>query len=226
MAKVVFTRGFDMESIPVSTFTEGEVDGFSNTQIHVTSGIYAATIIGENFFSGGTVHEAHGVKNGSAIFDITGLNVPVATLNADRDDAAALNNDLFGGADIFKGSKYADVIVSIGGDDKISGGRGADVLDGGAGADTMSGGAEADTFRYSGLMDSSKKSADLITDLDAGDTFDLSALDAASVKITSAYSEAKDVTAFSIDLNRDHTVDLVITASGDHTDFNLSHFVI
>ena len=117
-------------------------------------------------------------SRGGAIFDITGLNVAVATLNADRDDPAALNNDLFGGADIFKGSKYADVIVSIGGNDKIAGGRGADVLDGGAGADTMTGGAEADTFRYSALTDSSKKSADVITDLDNADTFDLTALEA------------------------------------------------
>ena len=75
----------------------------------MSSGAYSADIEGTNLLGAGTVSELHGFKNGVTIFDVTGLNVSIDTLNNDRDEPGELANDLFGGDDVFKGSKYDDV---------------------------------------------------------------------------------------------------------------------
>ena len=227
MSKVVFNVAFDMSNIDLSQFTGGSVTSASSTEIDVASGDYSARVLGEGFdFSGnGTVHESIGAFQGDQIFDISGLNITLAEFQADRDNQAALIDDVFGGKDTIKGSNdktHGDVLYGFGGNDGISGGRGDDTLAGGAGKDKLTGGVGADTFTFLTIDDSGKKlaGADLITDLDdANDHIDLTALHVAG-KISASYDAVKDLTTFSIDVNGDHKVDMLITAAGDHHTFD------
>jgi Ca2+-binding RTX toxin-like protein len=228
MSKMVFSRAFDMSAVSLSDFTDGRVETASNTQFHVARGAYSADINGEDLLNNGTVTDLHGFKNGVTIFDVTGLSIPIDTVLNDRDEPGELANDLLGKDDVIKGSKYGDVLLGMTGDDVIVGGRGGDTLMGGDGADTLSGGRtnEDDRFVYTAVWESTKKSADLITDLGSDELIDLTAMDLASIQVTKAYSAKKDLTAFSIDVDGDHRADMVITASGNQMDFSTSHFVI
>lgn len=226
MAKVVFSQAFDFATVDISQFTDGSVTSFSSTEVDVQDGEYSAQILGEGFTFGGdgTVHEVVGYFQGNEVFDVSGLNVTFAELQADRDDTQALLDDLFGGKDTIRGSNdkaHGDGLYGFGGNDKISGGKGGDTLVGGAGTDQLTGGDGDDTFSYLSLTDSSKKveKADVILDLDdAHDHIDISALDFHG-KITAKYSAASGLTTFSIDVDGDKHVDLVITATGDHHNF-------
>ncbi len=66
------------------------------------------------------------------------------------------------------------------GDDVITGGAGNDLIFGGLGTDTLTGGAGADTFRYQSAAESTTNGRDGIQDFGAGDTIDLSRVDAIS----------------------------------------------
>jgi Ca2+-binding RTX toxin-like protein len=226
MSKVVFSQAFDFATIDISQFTDGSITSASSTEIDVQDGDYSARILGEGFdFSGnGTVHEVIGFFEGDEVFDISGLNLTFAELSADRDDPEALIDDLFGGKDSIRGSNdkhIGDGLYGFGGNDKINGGKGGDTIVGGAGTDQLTGGLGDDTFTYLSASDSSKKveKADVILDLDdAHDHIDISALDFHG-KITAKYSAGSDLTTFSIDVDGDKHIDLVITASGDHHNF-------
>ena len=97
---------------------------------------------------------------------------------------------------------------------------------GGEGADTLSGGVGDDWVVYAHAWESTKKSADLITDLGSDDNFDLTEMDLTSIQVTKAYSAKKDLTAFSLDFDGDHRADMVITASGNQMDYGTFHFQI
>lgn len=89
------------------------------------------------------------------------------------------------GADRLEGGSGADWLYGETGADKLFGGSGNDVLVGGAGCDEMTGGGGADRFVFLSLGDMGVGSAaDCILDFKAkaGDTIDLSAIDAVSTK--------------------------------------------
>lgn len=227
MSKVVFSQAFDFATVDITQFTDGSVTNFTSTEVDVVDGDYSAQILGEGFTfgGGGTVHEVIGAFQGGTVFDISGLNLTFAELSADRNDTAALLDDLFGGKDTIRGANdkhNGDGLYGFGGNDKINGGKGGDTLVGGAGTDQLTGGDGDDTFAFQALSDSSKKveKADLITDLDdAHDHIDLSALHVTG-DIKAKYAAGTDTTTFSVDVNGDGKVDMVILASGDHHTFD------
>jgi Ca2+-binding RTX toxin-like protein len=228
MTTVVFNRAFNLDTIDFADFLGGNIDigNSSATQIHVVDGRYDAFIFGENFnpFAlTGTIHEVEARVNLHDLFTATDMNVDLGDAWDAREDDAALKDIFFGGNDTFKGSKGADVINGFGGVDRINGGRGADHVTGGAGGDVLSGGADADTFVYEAISDSATGGVDRLFDLDdAQDFIDLQALDVRG-SIKAIYNAAHDTTSFRIDVDRDHHVDMVITARGDHSDFDLDH---
>ncbi len=94
-----------------------------------------------------------------------------------------INGDVLLGAgdDIYRGtgSVYGTIFGGEG-NDVIVAGADFDTIDGGAGQDRLTGGAGDDLFVFSALTDSGATSAtaDHITDFTAGDTIDLTAIDA------------------------------------------------
>ncbi|WP_408887528.1 calcium-binding protein [Teichococcus aestuarii] len=104
----------------------------------------------------------------------------------DRLDGGAGDDTLRGGAgqdqllggsgdDLLQGDEGDDLLEGGTGADTLRGGDGADILTGGLGADTLTGGAGADTFLFRGAAE---LAGDLVTDLQAEDVLDLSALGA------------------------------------------------
>jgi Ca2+-binding RTX toxin-like protein len=83
---------------------------------------------------------------------VTGLSIAVPTLNqwVFTDDAQALENVLFGGADTMTGGVNPEALIGFGGNDTIDGGGGNDNLIGGLGNDTLIGGAGDDQLDYFG----------------------------------------------------------------------------
>jgi Ca2+-binding RTX toxin-like protein len=128
-----------------------------------------------------------------------------------------------------------DSFAGVIGNDVLDGGDGADVLIGGAGADTMTGGAGGDHFVY--LADSLVLGGDdLITDLQAGDVVDLSAIDTGgragdqafrqvdaftgnAGQAVLAYDAESDTTTLSLDGDSDAIADMTISMAGDQRDF-------
>jgi Ca2+-binding RTX toxin-like protein len=223
----VFHRAFDFANVDLAEFFGGTVTPVSLTEIHVAQGKFSAVLSGSfvpGFPPSGTLNTVEASYKNLPLFTASNMNVPLGDVIANADDGDALLGLFFGGADTFKGSKGADVLYSHDGADVLSGGKGTDVVIGGAGADTMTGGADADTFVYLAANDSTKKVADLITDLnDAGDFINLQALTLESLdQITAVYNESKDRTAFTIDVNGEAL--MFITADGDHTGFD--NFII
>ena len=83
------------------------------------------------------------------------------------------------GADLLRGNAGPDELSGLGGNDTLQGGAGNDTLTGGAGRDQLSGGAGADRFVYAAVSESMPSAAgrDVITDWQAVDRIDLSAID-------------------------------------------------
>ena len=88
-----------------------------------------------------------------------------------------------GGRNALSGGADADQLLGGGGRDRLDGGTGNDLLTGGAGRDKLLGGLGADTFIWTAAAETGagRKAADRILDLDAGDTIDLTAVDANAV---------------------------------------------
>ncbi|WP_276583534.1 glycosyl hydrolase family 28-related protein [Pseudomonas sp. RIT-PI-S] len=82
------------------------------------------------------------------------------------------------GSNTLTGSNVASTLLyGGGGNDRLTGGAYSDLLYGGTGSDRLTGGAGADTFRFTGVNDSVRGSADLITDFNANeDRLDLASL--------------------------------------------------
>jgi serralysin len=166
--------------------------------------------------------------------------------------AGAGNDQLDGGigADTLGGGLGDDYMVGGYTSDKLSGGRGEDFLSGGYGADTLSGGRGADVlwgsqganvFVFDDL-DSNVGDSDLIEDLKARDTIDLSRIDADTTsagnqafdfvatfsrtagEATLRYQAGGDVTRLILDTDGDAKADIVIIAAGDQREF--SNFVL
>lgn len=135
------------------------------------------------------------------------------------------------------GSDYADLLVGEKHANHLTGGAGADTLVGGKGADILWGLAGADTYAYGATSDSFGRKVDLITELEASDAIDLTAIDADmdaagdqafhkvdafsghAGELVVRYDDEGGVTLFSGDVDGDGVADLVISAGGYEVDF-------
>lgn len=132
-------------------------------------------------------------------------------------------------ADTVVGGRSGDNLIGFDGDDLLTGGRGADYLTGGDGADHFIYLATTDSVDSFGI--------DEISDLQAGDVIDLSAVDTNSKKtgdqafhlveafthhvgeLTLSYDPGTDLTALAGDVNGDGVADIVVHIDGDATGF-------
>ena len=139
--------------------------------------------------------------------------------------------------DFIAGDEKANTLAGGGGDDRLFGGDGDDVLIGGAGGDKLAGGAGGDVFRFLDLADSAQlATADRITDLQAADQIDLSAIDAdtgvagdqAFVRVADLTGEAGQL-AVSLsggstwvlgDVDGDARADFILELDGDRRTFD------
>lgn len=142
------------------------------------------------------------------------------------------------GRDLLTGGEGDDRFDGGGGADTVSGGRGADTLIGGRGADVLAGGIGDDVFLFTTLADSLPANVDVIQDLRARDTIDVSRIDAdttmsgdqafilvgqfsgAAGEATLRYDADSDRTLFSLDVDGDGSADARIAAEGNHEGFN------
>ena len=90
-------------------------------------------------------------------------------INGSAENDSNLNIVGGNGADTLLGGRRGDI---------IKGGGGGDVLLGDRGADGLHGDAGADTFAYRSTRETKQFGADVIYDLESGDTIELSAIDA------------------------------------------------
>jgi Ca2+-binding RTX toxin-like protein len=109
---------------------------------------------------------------GSRIFQIAANK----TLNG-----TSANDTLLGanGNDLLKGNAGNDVLYGNHGEDSLNGGDGNDILVGGSGKDVLLGGAGNDVFKFESISDFSgysSSTSETLTDFQAGDKIDLSAL--------------------------------------------------
>jgi Ca2+-binding RTX toxin-like protein len=172
------------------------------------------------------------IEGGGGDDTIAGIGGLDILLGGDGDDQISGGGELDGGAgdDRLQGGQ---------GGDRLSGGEGADTLTGGGGTDRLEGGAGADTFHYSALADAPKTAPyDIIRDLAAEDTIDLSAIDAdvteagdqGFILVASASGHAgemtlvhdadRDVTCLSLYVDDNFGVDGRIVLLGDQSNFD------
>lgn len=142
------------------------------------------------------------------------------------------------GSYLVSAGEDADSIYGGAGADTIYGNAGNDVISGGKGADRLGGGDGADSFVYSALNQSGHhKLFDFITDLDASDHIDLSAIDANTTKagnqafhvvdqfhgkageLVLSYDAGENLTTLAVDVNGDGRADLALHMAGDQSGF-------
>lgn len=123
----------------------------------------------------------------TAVYDSAGQGVVVDLLLTGAQDTLGAGSDTLIGIENLVGSGFDDVLSGRAGRNQLEGGAGNDQLDGRAGADVLigglghdllTGGDGADRFVFTDVTDSAPGSGDLITDFQAIDTIDLSAIDA------------------------------------------------
>jgi Ca2+-binding RTX toxin-like protein len=243
-----YNIGIDMTSADsVVTAAQGDVTFSSSTEVDFASGFYELDVHGKNFgdFDVNEVPHSGTIKG----FDLFGFGSPLASFSkmhldvADFDnyvatnDASGLISAVLAGNDKITGSTQGDVLTGLTGRDQIDGSSGNDVIIGGMGGDQLTGGDGADTFVFSSVKESSKLGVDVILDLEASDTIDLSAIDADTHtkgdqafhivsklkghagEMTVTYDSTHDRTILSMDNNGDGTADGIIWINGDHRDF-------
>jgi Ca2+-binding RTX toxin-like protein len=100
----------------------------------------------DGFPTTGTITNATYSLNGSVLFSIADLSMPVGQFTAfvQADDILGLFQSLLSGADQIFGSAGGDVLLGYDGNDAIDGANGDDVLNGGDGDDVIDGGAGRD----------------------------------------------------------------------------------
>lgn len=224
MANITFQTAIDFSTLDPTDWFDVTATNTSSTSMDFIDGGQSINVQGTgfNYFMGvpisGTANSifAEGDINGS----ITGLNVAISDVAANRNDSEALLDLFFGGNDNVKGSSGADVLYGFGGKDTIKGNKGNDTINGGEGTDKLSGGKGSDTFVLNLTSDTSKKHPDRITDLDdAKDHIDLSNMEIQGA-VSAAYDEGKDLTTFAIDTDGNGKADAWIVADGNHTGFD------
>jgi Ca2+-binding RTX toxin-like protein len=255
MKTYVFGQQVDMTSFDFSKYAGGSLTGFSTTEITLTDAAGDQLVVtgafNPSFPPSGTIN-AFTVKDSLGHTVLTGskLNLDLGTLFADSGSQSALRSDLFRGGVSITGSAFADVLVGGAGKDTLMGGAGADKLTGGdgdtliggSGKDTLIGGAGAVKFAYKALNDSTNGAPDLIQGFHAGDTIDLSAIDADKVTpghqsfhfghtaghtgdvVVSAYDSVNDRTTVKLYVNADATADATIWLKGNHHGLTAADF--
>ncbi len=178
------------------------------------------------------IHGGFTIANGVVIEDAEG------GIGDDRLNGNNAQNILEGlnGGDRMYGRGGADQLLGGAGRDALFGGGGNDDLTGGGGRDALYGGAGGDNFIFLGITPSGKE-IDRLLDLGAGDTVDLSAIDAnAATGANDAFSLVSDFSntagegVLSYDAGRDRTLllldddgdgraDLKLVMDGDQTGF-------
>jgi Ca2+-binding RTX toxin-like protein len=134
----------------------------------------------DTFFAteGGDGNDSYNGNGEIDTYDLS-LTDASATITATSATSTDIGTDALTGIENIVGSQGNDSITMNGGNNVISGAGGNDTIIGGAGTDTLSGGADNDTFVFTAFNQSGLgAAADLITDFQAGDVIDLSALDA------------------------------------------------
>ena len=156
---------------------------------------HAQDIIGGYTVANGVVIED--ATGGAGIDGLTGNKADNTLDGLDGDDAAG-------------GRGGADALYGRGGDDVLWGGRGADLLDGGAGRDFLRGGTDGDAFIF--RPDALDGSIDRIFDLEAGDTVNLTLIDADTTHggnqaftLVAAFSGTAGEAALTYEADRDRT---------------------
>ena len=243
-----YNIGVDMTSADTFvTAAQGDVISSSATEVDFAQGFYELDVHGKKFgdFDANNVPHSGTIKG----FDLFAFGAPVASFDkmhlsvADFDnyvatnDGAGLISAVLAGNDKITGSTEGDVLTGLNGRDQIDGSGGDDVILGGMGGDQLTGGAGADTFVFSSIKESGKLGVDVILDLEASDTIDLSAIDADTHtkgdqafhivsklkghagEMTVTYDSTHDRTILSMDNNGDGTADGIIWVNGDHRDF-------
>jgi Ca2+-binding RTX toxin-like protein len=105
--------------------------------------------------SGGTINTITSYAAGGFDFQIDGLAMSAATLNAYHlaDDSEGFVAAVFAGNDTITGSNVDDYVLAFAGNDTVIGNQGDDYLDGGAGSDTLNGGKGDDIYFIDSLTD-------------------------------------------------------------------------
>ncbi|MDQ1081377.1 hypothetical protein [Pseudoroseomonas cervicalis] len=142
---------------------------------------------------------------------------------ADQLSGGGGHDTLDGGAgnDLLMGEAGDDTLLGGAGQDTLRGGDGNDLLVGGAGADTLIGGAGNDIFRY---LAAGELEGDRITDFQAGDLIDMTALGARFIGGDAFLADGTaqlrvwqlGVTWLAVDANGDGVADAVMSL-GDAT---------
>lgn len=134
------------------------------------------TVSYANAEEGIVVTQYSGVSGAAAGDRLIGVERIIGTDFDDLMQAGSIGGTLEGGAgnDTLYGGRRADVLMGGDGDDVLYGLAGDDTLSAGGGADTLAGGAGIDTF----VFDVADGEINVITDLAAGETIDLTGIDA------------------------------------------------
>jgi hypothetical protein len=138
------------------------------TQIQISSENESLNFYGTFFYGllgvpGGTLTSAYYYQEGTAVFDITGLNHNVGTIAnyIMSGDIVSVFSYLFNGNDVIYGSYGSeellgysgdDILYGHGGNDNLYGGPGNDLLSGGSGNNILNGGDGIDTVALGGIV--------------------------------------------------------------------------
>jgi Ca2+-binding RTX toxin-like protein len=246
MAKFVFKSSVNTDKFDYAALINGTFSDQTDTSFTVSSGNDVINVMGQGFlYSNGSpidgTIEAFNLKtDGAAVIKASALELPVPQLATDLADqnAKALQEDVFGGKDLFVGSDQHDSIYGFGGNDNIRGHGGADLIVGGRGTDHLHGDEGGDTFRFESIADSRVKAPDTIFDLGGNDRIDLHKIDADVTQdgdqaftlvdnftghagqMTLSYNPELDRTSLAMDVDGDGTADSVIYMMGDQTGFD------
>lgn len=185
--------------------------------------------------------------NSQGVSDTQTLTLTVtnaAGLNKTSNAATTLgtpeNDVLTGGSGVNSLVGYGgnDVLSGKGGNDTLQGGDGDDRLIGGGGIDVLKGGGGIDTFVFTTVGEIGNSTAasgrELITDFEAGDKIDLSAIDANSLlsgnqaftlaqaiagagQISATYDQAANQTVISGSINAGVAPEFRLALTGQHT---------
>ena len=158
----------------LAPITQAAYDGLLNSRIPIIEGRIFATTGEHGVYA--TEFSNFAIAYGTTIEDATGGSA--RDLMYGNQVANILHGN--GGDDVLKGFEGNDSIYGDDGNDALYGDAGNDLLNGGLGNDTLNGGAGNDTLTGGGGNDTFKFTdfglGDVITDFNAGDQIDLSAL--------------------------------------------------
>jgi Ca2+-binding RTX toxin-like protein len=117
----------------------------------------------------------NGTISGSRLFGIEVINAlggsDVIDLSSNIFTYGSVEINGSDGNDVIWSNDGNDEINAGGGNDNIHGGSGDDIINGGLGQDTLTGGVGSDIFDFTGLDESVKGNADVITDFESGADF-------------------------------------------------------